>query len=201
MLEVGFCLLSFLGVLSFFLLVVFFDITSRRIPNPLILLGWALAALWHLLAPPGHWAFSPDSPGATGILGFLMGAGSLLLAFMPFYALRIMGAGDVKLMSVVGGFFGATTEHWTQLVGVSLYVLAAGGVLALVRMAFSGKARATLANLRLIVFSLSSRIARLPSPSFDPKTDSADRMPYAVAIALGTLLYVVSTWTGWMTLI
>lgn len=174
------------------------DIRSRRIPNKLIVAGWVLALGWHLLGPAGRWTFDPAEPGAVGAVGALLAGAVLLLGFLPFYLLRIMGAGDVKLMSVVGMFFGATSSAWTQLVGVSLFVLAAGGALALARIAVSRRAGAVAANLRLIFAGYSGRMLGLPAPAFDPRVDSADRMPYAIAIATGTCLYLVTKWAGWI---
>lgn len=175
------------------------DLRRRRIPNQLILACWAAAIGWHALGPAGAWSFDPVAPGATGLPGGLLGLAALLAAYMPFYLLRIMGAGDVKLMSVVGAFFGATSDAWTQLVGVSLTVLAAGGVLSVARMLAAGRSAAVFGNLRLIFAGLSGRAAGAPGPVFDPRTDSADRMPYALAIAAGTVFYVVGKWAGWMT--
>ena len=185
-------------MLAVLLAAIVTDIRGRRIPNSFILTGWVLALFWHLLAQEGSWAFDPARPGAVGLLGAIAGLVALLLAFMPFYALRIMGAGDVKLMSVVGAFFGASVDAWTQLVGVSLFVLAAGGILSLVRIALSRNAAAVFANLRMIFMGYAARAARMPGPAFDGRTDSADRMPYAVAIATGTLLYLVAKWAGWI---
>lgn len=185
-------------LLSLLFAAIVSDIRTRRIPNTLILTGWALAFGWHLLGPSGDWTFDPARPGAAGIFGALAGLFALLLCFLPFYALRIMGAGDVKLMSVVGAFFGASVDAWTQLVGVSLFVLASGGILALARIAFSRNGAAVLANLRIIFAGYAARASRMPGPSFDGRTDTADRMPYAVAIATGTLLYLVAKWAGWI---
>jgi prepilin peptidase CpaA len=123
---------------------------------------------------------------------------ALLAGFMPFYMLRIMGAGDVKLMSVVGAFFGASTGAWVQLIGVSLFVLATGGLLAVVRMLYSRSSTAVLGNLRLMFSGYTGRMLGMPAPTFDARTDSADRMPYAVAIAAGTILYLVAKWAGWI---
>lgn len=175
------------------------DLSSRRIPNRLILAGWALAFAWHLAGPPGEWTFDPARPGAAGPLGALAGLVAMLLGFMPFYLLRIMGAGDVKLMSVVGAFFGASADTWTQLLGVSLFVLVAGGLLGLVRICLGRTHSSVLESFGLLRAALTGRLLGLPSPTFDPRTDTADRMPYAVAIALGSFSYVVAKWAGWIT--
>lgn len=177
------------------------DIASRRIPNRLIVAGLAIGLLWQGLAPAGRWPFDPSEPGAGGLLASLVGATVLLLVFFPFYVLRVMGAGDVKLMAVIGAFLGATRDAWTQLVGVTICVLCAGGLLALLRMAWSRRMGAVWANLKLILLSYAVRSAGAAQMTFDPRTQSADRMPYALAIAAGTLFYSVGKWTGWLRLL
>lgn len=188
------------ALLLLFLLVsaVCFDVRFRRIPNLLIVIGWVAGLIWHITGFSGHWAFDPSKPGAVGAVGALLSSLVLLLAFLPLYVLRIMGAGDVKLMSVVGMFFGASGESWTQLIGVSLSVLIAGGVLAVARLFYFRSGAAVLGNLRLMFSCNNGRMLGMPAPTFDARTDSADRMPYAVAIAAGTIFYLVAKWAGWI---
>jgi prepilin peptidase CpaA len=172
------------------------DIRARRIPNRLILAGLLLALGWHALGPPGNWTFDGFAPGSVGIVGGIVAFIATALAFLPLYALRIMGAGDVKLLAVVAAFFGVTVSAWTQLVGLSLCVLAAGGLFAMVRVALSGNGAAVAANVRILLMGYFSRATGMPGPNFDPRTDSADRMPYAFAIAAGTVFYTVAKWSG-----
>ncbi|MEN8712893.1 MAG: A24 family peptidase, partial [Arenicellales bacterium] len=91
------------------------DMRKHRIPN-LISLGGAMAGLLM-------------NTGLYGLDGFLAGLGGLSLAFvimLPFYLLRGMGAGDVKLMAAVGAFIG---PHQVLLaVGLTL---GAGGIAGL----------------------------------------------------------------------
>lgn len=191
------------GLVLFALLLaaVFTDLSSRRIPNKIVLLGWAAGVFWHTFGPVGRWAFDPFFPGAVGAYSSVLAAMALLFLFIPFYVLRVMGAGDVKLMSVVGGVFGLSEGYWTHLLGVSLLVLLCGGLLSIVRLLLAGRLAPVMANLRLILVVFTGRLAGTPAPVFDPKVDSADRMPYAVAIALGTSLYVVGKWAGWITVL
>jgi len=187
---------ALLGVLG---LAMVSDLRHRRIPNGLVLSGLALAAGWHLLAARGVWAFDPVAPGSTGLGGALAGALILLLGFMPLYAVRALGAGDVKLMAVVGGFFGASAAAWTQLIGVSLTVLACGGVLALLRIAAARNARLVSGNLRRIMAGFAQRGSPVPAAAFDVRSQTADRMPYALAIGAGTMLYLGVRWAGSIT--
>lgn len=173
-------------------IAVIVDIRSRRIPNLLVLAGWLVAIGWHLLGPPGRWSFDALQPGAVGILGAVGGGLVLLLLFLPFYALGFMGAGDVKLLSFVGCLFGGTLEHWKQLLGVALAVLIAGGVLAVVRMLILRKSGEVLTNLKIIALCFAVGGFSRSSALLDLGKDTADRMPYALAIASGAVFYAIA---------
>jgi len=67
------------------------DIRARRIPNALILMGLTLglsAQAW--------------TSGASGMLTGLAGAGIALVILIGPFALKALGAGDVKLGMVIG---------------------------------------------------------------------------------------------------
>lgn len=73
---------------------VFYDLQSYRIPNSLILLGYILGMLlWMREGLPGLGAFA---------------AGALLpvISLVLLQRAGILGGGDVKLLSVAGGFLG-----------------------------------------------------------------------------------------------
>ncbi|GLU34853.1 hypothetical protein Busp01_46950 [Trinickia caryophylli] len=57
----------------------------------------------------------------------MFGAAAGLVALMPFFAIRVMGAGDVKVFAVLGGWCGASA-----LVGLWLAASIAAAVHALV---------------------------------------------------------------------
>jgi prepilin peptidase CpaA len=177
------------------------DVRSRRIPNGLILAGLFSAVLWHAISPAGVWAFDPGDPGGVGWLGALIASVGLLVAFFPLYALRVMGAGDVKLLAVVGGFFGVSSGNWSHLLGLALSVLVAGGALALARMLVSGRFSILFQNVRIVLLGTAMRLRGIPGPDFDAKEDSSFQLPYAVAIALGSLSYSLGKYFGWLTLI
>lgn len=174
------------------------DLASRRIPNKLIAIGLAVALVWHVTGPVGNWTFDPRNPGAAGAVGWLLGGALLFAAFLPFHVLRIMGAGDVKLMTVVGAFFGARPGALSQLVGVALWILVAGGVLGVVRMIATRTSARVVSNIAALIAGHAARITGRACPRFDPRTGSADRMPYALAIAGGVFFYLAGLWTGWI---
>jgi Flp pilus assembly protein protease CpaA len=72
------------------------DIRTRRIPNALTL-GGAVAGL----------SLQTIAGGLPGLLSSTAGLAAGIAILLPFYLLRGMGAGDVKLMGTVGSFIGA----------------------------------------------------------------------------------------------
>lgn len=156
---------------------VVFDIRWRRIPNRLVLVGLALALTLHAV---GAVAGGKGSSGAMWwgpIAGSAAGFGLML----PLYLVRAMGAGDVKLMAMVGTFVGPVAA-----VSAVLYTLIAGGLLSLAFMLGRGVAVRTIANLRFMVIDCALRIAGGQRAQLPPLEKTAARLPYAVAIAVGT---------------
>lgn len=141
------------------------DLLSHRISNrlngSLLCVGFVIRIL------AGGWEGLEQS-----ILGVLIG----LACLMPFYVLRAMGAGDVKLLAATGALLGPF-DVWiaalcTLLIGAVLAVmyLAGGAVLALVHAPARSPWGMRMAHAHL-------RIQEL----------RRERMPYALAIALGSL--------------
>ncbi len=71
------------------------DLRTRRIPNVLTFSAAVIAVLFH--AATGGWAAVGSS-----VSGWLLG----VHLFFPMFALRGMGAGDVKLLAAVGAWLG-----------------------------------------------------------------------------------------------
>ena len=140
------------------------DLAARRIPNRLLLAGLAGALLLHgLSAEPGTVLLS-----ALG--GMLLG----LVVFLPFYLVRGMAAGDVKMMAVVGFFTGPT-----EAFQIAVFTWCAGGVMALLLIVLRSRLRLAFVN-----------VGHLLSGKALPQ--SAGSMPYGVAIALGTIVVLVT---------
>lgn len=172
--------------------VSFFDIRYRRIPNWVILIGLAIAFIWHSFAPPGAWAFDRLNGGAVGLLGSVAAGSLLLVVFLPFWLMRLLGAGDVKLLVLVGATFGNSPGHWSHLPMTILYIAVAGGVLVLASVLLTGRLSLLLSNMKLILMMVLSRAQGVEGPVFDAKTDTAVRLPYGVAIVAGATAFVLS---------
>ena len=102
-----------------------------------------------------------------------------------------MGAGDVKLMAMVGAFIGAGPVLWA-----TLCTLIAGGILSIVYMLGRGVATQTLNNLRALLFDWTVRLGSGQGIRVAPLENTAARLPYALAIALGTGASLLWPWAG-----
>lgn len=171
---------SLAALVVFMLNAVDSDVRQHRIPNFLVFLMLGTGLLLQGLGPEGgrEGLFS-STPGALGMVSAVAGGLLGLALFLPFYLLHAMGAGDVKLMAALGVFAGPR-----DTIGLALAVLLAGGALAVGRMAWTGRTRLVLRNVKWALSSLTGSDQR-----FDPALQSVDRMPYALSFAGGVLLY------------
>lgn len=141
------------------------DIRGRRVPNRLNL---AILVGGLLLARP--WPLSMGAL-AGGIGGLAVG----MAIWFPMYLLRLVGAGDVKLLAASSVWLGASGA-----VAASIGTALAGGLLGLVWIvARQGVGPAILAL---------SHALRAPSLLQLRPMDRRETVPYAVAIAIGVSL-------------
>lgn len=150
------------------------DLRMRRIPNVLTLSAAGLALLFHLVA---------GGPSAAGwsLAGWVVG----VLLFLPMFALRGMGAGDVKLLAAVGAWLGPT-----QVAIAALATSIVGGVIAIAVALGYGYLRQALSNLYLLL--LHWRVVGVrPLEQVTLHGTKGPRLAYAIPIAIGT---VVTLW-------
>lgn len=144
---------------------VFTDLRSRRIPNWLVLpflpLGIAVSAWFH---------------GWHGVAASLEGAAVGVVAFGVLFFMGGMGAGDVKLCAAIGAWIGPG-QLFIALVLTGL----AGGVMVIAWAAYAGFLKDLFTGTGDLVFSGAKRAEVTLSNPLKRK------MPYAPAIAIGTL--------------
>lgn len=141
------------------------DWRSRRIPNVVVLALLVLGLVVSVALRPGLAAIG-QSLGAVA-LGFAV--------WIPFYALRVMGAGDVKLFAA-----GAAWLTPMLVVKALVYTAFAGGALALVWLVSEFGTK--FAMLRL------GHLLRRPGIAFDKSLAlpaGRHHIPYGVAISVG----------------
>jgi prepilin peptidase CpaA len=150
------------------------DARTRRIPNALTVTALLAALALRALV------------GGPALVDGLLGAGAAMVLLLPLFALGGVGGGDAKLLIAVGAFMGPA-----GFVVAGLATAVAGGVMALAWSAHKGVILPVLLNtggLLKYVFTAgrSGERATLETPG-------AVSVPYAIAIAAGTLF---ALWYG-----
>ena len=148
-----------------------YDVKDRRVPN--FLTGPALVFGLALHASFGGWR----DLATAALAGVACG-----LVFLVFYLAGGMGAGDVKLIAAVACIAGL------QRVGHLLILTAlAGGAMALLLVLVRGRFRETAANVGAL-FAHHREKGLTPHPELNVLNTRTLRLPYAVAIATGSVL-------------
>ncbi|MBO1265987.1 prepilin peptidase [Proteiniclasticum sp. SCR006] len=164
-------------------LAVYHDLKFRKVPNkitvPMALAGILLSVL---------------HSGLEGLVFSIVGHVFGLLIFIIPYMMGGMGAGDVKLMASIGALMGWRFTMWTAL-GAAL----AGGLMVVLYMTYKKELGNTL--LKAVGILLIPLGKRIYEKTFSPKIlkmvsyfenkqsrSSAVYIPYAVAIATGSIL-------------
>lgn len=158
------------------IVAVIFDLKEQRIPNWLILAALLAALSGHVI-----------TGGLQGLLFSLKGFGvGLLLLIFPFM-MGGMGAGDVKLLGVVGALMG-TAFVLNGFVSMALW----GGLMAMIlligKRQFIKTIRRLLASAFLAIFKVNKLQDSVEA------SNSGVRFPYALAIALGAISTYFITW-------
>jgi prepilin peptidase CpaA len=143
----------------------------------------------NVFMPEGAGFAATHLPGGAGFLHAIEGGAIGLAALLPMYLLRAMGAGDVKLMAMVGVFLGPV-----DVLGAVLATFLAGGALSLGYAWRIGVLRRTLQNIRMVLCAGAVKVAGGSFPTLDDAPETTAKFPYAVAIAAGTLGYLA--WKG-----
>jgi len=147
------------------------DLRSRRIPNwlvlPFLVAGIVTSCWLH------GWHGAGQSFGGLALGGVLFGILSVMGG---------MGMGDVKLCAAIGAWIGP----WQMLIALVMTGIA-GGVMALCWAVAGGFLGELFSSTGDLVFGLKDRGFRA-HPELALDNPLARKMPYAPAIAVGTLM-------------
>lgn len=152
-------------------IATFTDLRSRRIPNwlnfPFMIAGVAVSGWLH------GWSGIGYSLAGLALGGLLFGVLSMMGG---------MGMGDVKLCAAIGAWVGPG-----QLMVALVLTGIVGGIMALVWAACGGFLGELFSGAGDLVFGLKKRGLR-PHPELVLDNPLTRKMPYAPAIAIGTLV-------------
>ncbi len=157
------------GVLA---IAMYTDIRYRKIRNWLVIAGLVGGLLSHYI-----------DAGSSGLIRSLSGLGVALLLTLPLVMLRVLAAGDSKLLLVVGMAIG-----WPDFVTVLAIALVSSGILALAGSLLTGRLHLFGANIAAGTGSILNRDWHAVRSIAD---STAYRVPFAVptSIAVGIWLY------------
>lgn len=158
---------------------VAFDLRAQRIPTTCVIAGLVLSLACNL-----YLAARVEGSALLGIWPWLAGSTVGLVLLVPAYLLRMLGAGDVRLMAAAGAFLGPGAA-----VGAVFFTLIAGSVL-MIGAALATRSLARLAHeLRAMFLAVvAGRAADLDAAD----APASARLPYALAIACGTALQLIA---------
>ena len=149
------------------------DIRVQKIPNILTFPAMVVGLTYHSVAN-----------GWSGLIFSSEGLAIGIAIFLIPYMMGGMGAGDAKLMGVVGAMIGPK-----GIVIACLFTAIAGGVYALIVFLFNIqylKGFITRSAVTVKAFAFTRNFILIPADESEKKP----RLCYGVAIAIGTLFYV-----------
>jgi prepilin peptidase CpaA len=155
------------------------DVRSNKIPN-IVTFPFAISAI----------ALHTFTNGLDGFLFSTAGmATGIALLIIP-YIMGGMGAGDVKLMGVVGGFLGAKAT-----LSAFILIALAGGIYSLVIILIRRDVFKGFFSEKVLILS-SIVMLRQYVPIQTESSGHRPRLKYGVAIAFGTITYLLTEALG-----
>ena len=177
--EENYILIIFLSLVLIFASIN--DIKHQKIPNLLNFPLMGIGLIYHSIF--------------FGLEGFLFSGGGLLLGtaiFLPVYIFGGMGAGDAKLMGAVGSFLGAKGVFISSVL-TALY----GGIYALLLLlVYRQYGWELFSRTKAVLKTLILTQKFIPMSSPNP-VKKKPRLCYGIAIALGTVTYLLLDYMGY----
>ncbi len=152
------------------------DWRSRRLPNLLTIPGLLLGIAVHTAISGWH-----------GALFAVEGAGVAMLLLLTPVLMRVLGAGDWKLMGAVGAFLGPVF-----VIIVLLGAVLGSGVMAIFQMIYAQRVVETFRNMK-VLFRGFMAFGVKPNPEMSLDNPVRMKSPFGVAVAVATVLCYCAT--------
>lgn len=167
------------GLFNFLMFTIVFvalftDLAHRKVYNNLIIIGLTLSLIMQIYTKQ-----------SDGLLIWLLGLVVGLICTFPFFLVKGMGAGDVKLLGVIGCFVGPKLILITVL---ATFIF--GGLFSIVYVIATNNIKQLIVNLKLLTFPLLLHGTGVNLKPADIREKSVGRMPYVVPIFFG-IIYTV----------
>lgn len=165
------CILSILLITA-----MLFDLRSYRVPNKIILIGLVIS-----------FGIGLTEEGIHGVIQWGIGILAPLGILSLCYLFHVIGAGDIKLFSVIGSFLGID-----QLIRIMVLAFFIGGIMSLIQLI-------RFRNLSYRLQYLANYIQLLKQskkiiPYYNKETDNFKAViPFTAAITISTICILVIT--------
>jgi prepilin peptidase CpaA len=161
------------------LICVATDVKERKIYNKVLFPTFLIAIVYHFV--------TSGIEGLTiSLLGTLVGFFILLIP----YFMGGMGAGDVKLLAVIGALKGVSFVLMT-----SVFMAVVGGLIGIGIILFR---KGVIYRLKQIFYYFVFRKQGVESPFGFDRESLKTTFPYGVAIALGAIVAIVNVYEGFI---
>lgn len=142
------------------------DLRSRKVHNELFLACTAIAVAVTVLMG-----------GLSGLASAGAGFAAGLAVLLPFVLMKMIGAGDMKLLAAAGAVVG-----WSAVIDIGIYSLFWGAVFGVLQVVLKGQWRATLNNM-VAIATFKAKQSEQPL--------ELHRMPFTIALLLGWFSHLV----------
>jgi prepilin peptidase CpaA len=152
------------------------DISDKKIPNYLVFSFMLGGVIYNGL-----------NEGLSGLTTSISGTLLPLLVLFPFFLMRTLGAGDIKLFMAIGSFAGLGI-----IINIILYSILAGGVIALIIMFLKNNIISSLKNVCIYIKNTIIMKKIIPyKTSLNQNSSNVFRFSYAILIGVFTAVYAL----------